>query len=97
MRHCLQTRCRDNIVTMRFVSFMLVAGALLVAACGDDAPPNNKLACQKLDACRLSASGFSCDDDKASACAQCINNEACDDIFSGACYQPCPGVAIKPK
>jgi hypothetical protein len=82
---------------MRGFSFTLVAGALYFAACGSDAPPNHKIACQKLDACRLDASGFSCDDERASACAQCINDQPCDDIFAGDCADVCPGVIIKPK
>ena len=77
---------------------LLVAGFVAAAACGSDPPPPyNKLACDKLDACAISSSGFSCDDKAASACAQCINGAPCGDIVVGRCAPPCPGVTFKVK
>jgi hypothetical protein len=64
---------------------ILAAAVLALAACGDG---NCKNACEKLDSCNLSSSGFSCDsncgapDDK---CAVCINDKACAAISSGQC------------
>lgn len=73
---------------------------LTVAGCSSDPPPpspNQKVACDTLDLCKLSSSGFSCDGDKASGCAQCINGSSCDAIRAGACAPDCPGVSFKPK
>jgi hypothetical protein len=76
----------------------LAAAFVFAAACGGDPPPpSNKLACDKLDACHISSSGFSCDEKAASACAQCINGAYCGDILVGRCGPPCQGVTFKPK
>lgn len=74
--------------------------ALLIIGCGSDPPPpspNQKAACDTLDFCRISSSGFSCDGDKLSVCAQCINASSCQAILAGACARDCPGVSFKPK
>jgi hypothetical protein len=77
---------------------LLVAGFVAAAACGSDPPPPyNKLACDKLDACRISSSGFSCDNSDVSACAQCINGAVCGDIVAGRCAPACPGAKFNPK
>ena len=78
----------------------IVVAALVVAACGGNPPPppaNHKIACDKLDACGLSSSGFSCDGNLASACGQCINAAPCGNIIAGGCAPPCPGVTFKVK
>jgi hypothetical protein len=77
---------------------LLVAGLVAAAACGGDPPPPppfNSVACDKLDACGISSSGFSCDGKVTSACAQCINGVPCGDIVAGRCAPPCPGVTFK--
>ena len=71
---------------------------VVVFGCGsNEPPPNHALACNTLDACRISSSGFSCDEKRASACGQCINGAACGAILAGACDPPCPGVSFKAK
>lgn len=84
---------------MRVIAITLIAGSLCALGCSDPPPPpNNRIACDTLSFCRISASGFSCDSDKSSVCAQCINDTACGDILYGhACDYPCPGVVFKPK
>jgi hypothetical protein len=79
---------------------MLAFAIALLGACGDDPPPpspNQKLACDTLDFCRISASGLSCDADKASNCGQCINANSCDALRGGVCKPSCPGMDFKPK
>ena len=79
---------------------LLLAAFTLLGACGSDPPPptpNQKVACDTLDFCKLSSSGFSCDGDKQSSCAQCINGSTCDAIRAGTCAPNCPGVSFKPK
>jgi hypothetical protein len=75
----------------------LLVGFALALACGSDPPPNHRIACDKLDACRISSSGFSCDEKRASACGECINGSPCLDIVAGRCAPPCPGVTFKAK
>jgi len=74
--------------------------SVLLAGCGSDPPPpspNQKVACDTLDFCKISSSGFSCDGDKASACAQCINASSCNALLAGTCKPDCPGVSFKAK
>jgi hypothetical protein len=83
---------------MRLFALTLVTLLVSVLACGSDRPPPyHKLACDRLEACRISSSGFSCDDKRASACGECINGAGCGDILAGACAPPCPGVSVKAK
>ncbi len=65
-----------------------------MAACGGS---DNKNACDKLNTCRLTSSGFSCDSDQASSCSDCLDDSSCDDIAGGHCAQACPGATFKPK
>jgi hypothetical protein len=80
---------------MKTFAFVLTTGWLSVTACSSDS--NQKNACEKLSACKISSSGLSCDNDKASACAECINDANCDDILRGHCAPDCPAVTFKPK
>jgi hypothetical protein len=79
----------------------LVLFAFVTVGCGDDGPPppspSQKVACDTLDYCRISSSGFSCDGDKATRCAQCINASSCAAILDGLCRPDCPGVSFKAK
>ncbi len=88
----------DNSQVNRLLLISLLA---LSTACGSSDPPppspNHKAACDTLSFCRISESGFSCDADKVSGCAQCINGTACNAILAGACSGACPGVTFKPK
>jgi hypothetical protein len=79
---------------MRVIKFVLLTGWLSMAACGSD---DNKSACDKLNACKLTSSGFSCDNDKAGACSNCLNDSSCADIAAGHCAPACPGAEFKPK
>ncbi len=79
---------------------MLLVALALSAGCSDDPPPpspNNRVACNTLDSCRISSSGLSCDDGKAGSCAQCINASSCAAILDGLCRADCPGVSFKAK
>jgi len=98
------TRGREERVGASYDCPMRIAGLILVvavaSACSDDPPPpspNQKLACDTLDFCKISSSGFSCDSDKASACGQCINATSCEGLRAGACKPDCPGMEFKPK
>ena len=83
---------------MTFTARTSVVAVLVALGCGsNEPPPNHALACDKLEAFRISSSGFSCDEKRASACAQCINGSACGAIVGGACAPPCPGVSFKAK
>jgi hypothetical protein len=75
-----------------------VVAMFVALGCGsNEPPPNHAIACDKLDACRISSSGFSCDEKRASACAECINGSPCGAILGGGCAPPCPGVTFKAK
>jgi len=78
---------------MRTFALVLLTGWLSMAACGGG---DNKSACDKLVACNLSSSGFSCND-QDSDCGDCLNDSSCDDIVGGHCTSACPAAEFKPK
>jgi hypothetical protein len=79
---------------MKTFALAVLAGWFAMVGCGDS---DHKDACEKLNACNLTSSGFSCSSDNASACGQCINDVACNEIAGGRCASACPGATFKPK
>jgi hypothetical protein len=84
------------------ISALAAAALLALAACGNN--ENCKDACDKLVACGLTSSSFSCDDncpEPNANCAACINDEACADILAvcgtAGTGLPCGASQIQPK
>ena len=76
----------------------LLALGVALAGCGSSTNCND--ACNKLQSCNLTSSGFSCDASCGSpddTCAQCVNGTACADITSGKCAASCPHATFTPK
>ena len=76
----------------------VAAFAVALAGCGS--APNCNDACNKLQTCNLSSSGFSCDSSCGSpddTCASCVNNTVCADIVAGDCASSCPKATFTPK
>ena len=88
------TMCSMNRYNMNAFALALLTGWFSTMGCGDS---DQKDACEKLTACNLTSSGFSCSADKGSACAACVNDVPCADITSGRCASACPGATFKPK
>jgi len=79
---------------------MACVAALGVALAGCGSSASCKEACDKLQTCNLSSSGFTCDEScvsPASTCAQCVNGNSCSDVTSGKCGSSCTDVMFTPK